>query len=762
MRIIVLICFMTLFSQVVLLEDSSAQFNQTDNDSNTNDDTFEVKGAQGYTSEETKIPKSKKGVKFSDAYPEEINSKNYPNVIDTFDYPEIEIKDMVLVMAELTGKRFITGSDVKGKISIVSKDPITVAEAYKAFLSALRMNNLTIVPSGKFLKIIRENDAPKSPVETYTGEYFPDADQVITKILKLKYIPAGELDKALRALYSRAGDLKVYEPTNSLIITDYGSNVEKMVNIINELDVPGFEEKMEVIPIKFAKSKDIADLVNKIINKGESSSSSSVPRFRRSGSNDESSKGSVNLSYVTSDDRTNTIIVLGNKAGIGKAKELIKKLDFGLTGEEEGGVFVYYVKHNDAEEIAKTLGGIAEDSVKAQEEAAKATGGTSSRINTPSTVVTPKTAAQVFGGEVKIKADKNTNSLIITASAQDYRIVKTLLAKIDLARDQVFVETVIMEMNVDKTRDVGLDIVRIQPAGASSPTAPANGFAVQGILGNKDGLGAFIAQPESALGTLGGILTFGGGKDVSLNIAGRTVTVPTINGLLRLIQTTKLGNVLSTPKIMAMDNEESEIEIGQDIALGIDNQTNANGTTSATQRRKKVSMKLTITPSISPESEAVRLELAQTVQDVVTPGDINTAINDKALKTNIVVPNGDTAVLGGLTSTKTSNTITKVPLLGDIPILGWLFRSKTNNTNKTNLMLFITPKIIRNPAQNKSLVKEQLEKRLDFIKREMNGVDPFGGKVDEISKIKSPLQDGSDWDEDLPEELKEEPATESY
>jgi general secretion pathway protein D len=210
---------------------------------------------------------------------------------------------------------------------------------------------------------------------------------------------------------------------------------------------------------------------------------------------------------------------------------------------------------------------------------------------------------------------------------------------------------------------------------------------------------------------------------------------------------------------MAMDNEEAVIEVGRNVVIGEQTVSNAGGTTGGTQR-KDVKTALEITPSISPESNAVRLKIKQTVEGVANPGNANTDITQKALTTNIVVPNGDTAVLGGLVSENIGNVVSKIPLLGDIPILGWLFRSKSTAVVKSNLMMLITPRIIRNPAQNKALLDSEINKRLGFIKKNMNGIDPFGAKIDEVSKI-NPINDGSNWDEETPEELKDYPSIES-
>ena len=307
--------------------------------------------------DEKPIPKSTtSGLPFSQAFPEDINDRNYPDVIKNFDYPDVDIRDLVKVMSELTGKNFIVDPGVKSKrITIIARSPITVAQAYKAFLSSLAVNGITVVQSGAFLKVINSKNALKDNIETYSGEYYPTSDQLITKIIKLKYISAGELKKSLSSLYSRDGDLKSYEPTNSLIISDYGSNVDRIVKIVSQLDVPGFEEKMEVIPILYAAAKDIADLINEVINKGKSSGKGrygSVPRFRRNDKDAVKGKA-VNLSFVTADDRTNSLIVLGNQSGIKKAKNLVKQLDFKVDADAQGGVYVYYIKHADAEEIQK-------------------------------------------------------------------------------------------------------------------------------------------------------------------------------------------------------------------------------------------------------------------------------------------------------------------------------------------------------------------------------------------------------------------------
>ncbi len=705
--------------------------------------------------EEKPIPVSPSGIPFSEANPEDINDKNYPDKIENFDYPDVDIRDLVDVMSELTGKNFIVDPTVKSKrITIIARSPITVAQAYKAFLSALAVNGITVVKSGAFLKIINSKDALKDSIEIYSGDYYPTTDQLITKIIKLKYISAVELEKSLRSLYSRDGDLKAYEPTNSLIISDYGSNVDRIVKIANQLDVPGFEEKMEVLPILYAAAKDIADLINDVITKGEGGANNrfgAVPRFRRTDGS-EGGTAKENLSFVSADPRTNSLIVLGNDAGIEKAKRLVKQLDFKVSADAQGGVYVYYVKHANAEEIQKTLSGLADESKKANQDSSK-TGAGANPSALPETAKA-KSVAAAFGDDVVIQFDKNTNSLIITASKTDYEKIINILNKIDIARDQVFVETVIMEIDIKKAREVGLSIFNLVP-GPLNQTGTQDIIARQGFIGSKDALTQItnpLANPEG-----GGIFTFGAGEKFRTTVGGAQATITSILGLLKLVEQNSIGHVLSTPKIVAMDNEKSIIEVGDEISVQTGSAVAAGGVQQNTFATKNVTIKLEITPSINPGTEKVRLKL---VQDVKQLGGAvinnNPVISTKNIDTNIVVTSGDTAVLGGLINDRETVTTRKVPLLGDIPILGWLFRSRDVSKEKRNLVVFLTPKIIRNSETMNKITQGEIDKRLSFIKKEAQGIDPYGYKIDEISKIPDPLKSNDNWDGDIQQDQDQE------
>lgn len=677
---------------------------------------------------------------FAKANPEDITNENFPNLIESFDYPNADISELVKAISKLTGKNFIIEKGVSGKISIIAPSQITVAEAYKAFLTALALNGFTVVPSGSFLKIRQLQQAAKENIDTYAGNYFPNSDQLITRIIKLKYISAEEIQKTLRPLANQQGDITAYSPTNSLIVTDLGSNVERITNILSQIDVPGFEEKLVVMPIKYARSKDMADLIDQIINKGDKKNNqfnTGIPRFRSGGSTGSSSgSGAANYSLVIPDNRTNSIIVVGNDAGIERIRELVRKLDFRIRPEDGGGVYVYYVRYGEAEKMANVLNGIATESTKSKTQSASGAGGIPPVTGTSPVPVAPTEA--IFGGDVKVSADKDNNSLIIVASKQDYEIVRTILSKIDIQRDQVFVKAIIMEMNANAKNNWGINYYKFAPG--------TNGV---GRAGFSSGNLSTILNPVNDSGL---ILGFGKGDLVKVTGPGGTpVEVPSLLALISFFKTNTDANILSTPQISALDNEEAEIEVGENVPVGLNSTSTTTGATQSTDRQD-LTLKLKLTPFISPDTDSVRMKIEQKIKQLSnTPiPATNLAQNavvysTRSVTTNIVVNSNDTAVIGGLMEDKELESVTKVPVLGDIPILGWLFKSKTVDKTKKNLLIFITPKIIRTAQDNNDLVNNKLNERVDFIQQNMKGRDPHGAEVDKLPRRAQNLEESQEY-----------------
>jgi general secretion pathway protein D len=701
------------------------------------------KAPQGFVSKKT-------GKNIADSGIEEITNENFPDMIESFDYPNADIADVIKAISELTGKNFIVDPGVRGKITIIAPSRITVAEAYKAFLSALAINGLAVVPGDGFYKIKQARAAQRDNIDTFSGPYYPTSDQMITRIIKLKYISADEVNKQLRILTSKDGELVPYTPTNSLIVSDYGANMDRIMKIIEQLDVQGFEEQMEVIRVRYARAKDISDLVDQIINKGEKKSQfgGGVPRFRPAGTPDAGgASGAEVYSLVVPDERTNSIIVVGNKAGIEKIRRLVARLDYPMRPDEQGGFFVFRLRNGEAEPIANILNGIAQESKKAQDQSAQQKqpmiGGPAGQIQ-----VGPSPTA-IFGGDVKISADKSTNSLIIVASRQDYETLKNLLAKIDIARDQVFIKTIIMEMTANNSDSWGVDYYKF--------AADSNGIGRIGFRGSQD-----IQTLINPAGDQGAILGFGSGSIVKIKVGGQEFPVPNLTGLIRLLKSHANTNILSTPQITALDNEEALIEVGEKIPVAKNDTPTTGGVVTTQISRENVTTKLTLTPYISPDTETVKMKIEQDVQGLAsTPVSASelaknaVATSTRKIKTNIVVNSGDTAVLGGLIKDNDNEEVYKIPVLGDIPIIGWLFKSRKQEKVKTNLVVFITPTIIRNPADAASIVDEKINERIDFIQKNMRGRDPHGGYVDGLprrSRAKKPPE--------KPEA--EEPAIETF
>lgn len=676
--------------------------------------------------------------RFNQSGIEDITNENFPETIESFDFPNVEITDVIKTISELTGKNFIIDPGVRGKITIIAPSKITVAEAYKAFLSSLAINGYTVVPSGSFMKVKNARNAQRDSIETYSGAYYPTDDQMITRIIHLKHISAEQVGRDLRILSSKDGELSPYPPTNSLILSDWGSNIDRVMKILNQLDVPGFEEQIEVVRVQHAKAKDMADLIDKIVNKGQrpaaggagapGSFTAGVPRFTRTaqagGGGTQSQSGS-SFFMALPDERTNSIIVVGNRPGINRVKRLVSQLDFPVRPDAVGGVYVYYVRHGDAEKIAQVLQGVTKDATAAR--------GTPGQGGPPGAFpgfafgaqAAPAGSDGIFGGDVKVNADKNTNSLVIMASRQDYEQVRNLLAKIDIPRDQVFVETIIMEMALNDTMNYKIGYYQYGPSGYGK--TGFNSFEqtdLQGLL--------------NPIGGSGAILGFGQGRVIEVTdpITKTPVQVPSLLGFINFLKGNTRTNVLSTPTIIAMDNEAASIEVGERVATSINTTSTAAGQTSSATF-EDATIKLEIKPFISKDSDSVRMEIKQSIKQPVQgvgPSALTSntlTLATRQINTNIVINNGDTAILGGLMQDRDTESVSKVPLLGDLPLIGWLFKSRNTGSTKINLVAFLTPKIVRSSADSNSLINQKLDERLGFIKGS-GGRDPHGKKMDEL------------------------------
>jgi general secretion pathway protein D len=661
-----------------------------------------------------------------------------PEIVKTFDFPDSDIMELTKFMQELTGINLILDKDVKGKVSITAPTPITVGDAWKAYLAALNMAGFTLVQSGAFYKIINARDVRYVPTKIYTGSYTPDTESHIMKIMALKNVDAAEISRNFRPFMSRYGRIIDIKQTNTIIISDTGANIARLEKLIKFLDVPGHEESLQIIPVKNSSAQEIAKLLDEILQGGGSSSSRrtvrSSKRFSKSSS---SSTGSQNISKIIAEPRTNSIIAMANAAGAQELRSLIKKLDVKFSSNQADKIHVHYLNYGNAEELAKTLSNLVSG--------AQASGNArSSNNNRRSFISRGNEGSTLFNGEVKITADKNNNALVVTAAPTDWLTMKNVIAKLDIPRDQVYVEGLIMETSVTKVRGFGVEFVG----------AYGQGNAQRGGFTNNNGIFDLLSgNPTNLSGFFAGI---GGPEKGSrtVKIGENELKINSVNALIRAIASNSNTNVLATPQILAMDNTDAEFEVGATVPVKQQN-TNANGTTSETFDKQEAKLSLKITPQINKATRFVKLKINQSINDFV--GELDTSGNGQATTTRsavteVMVRDRDTVAMGGLLRDRETVSFNKVPLLGDIPVLGWLFKSKQRRVDKVNLLFFLTPRII-SPYDNQAAANslKALEDRADNLKNIIDEENPDPHKnmtdrlVKKIQKQKEgPLFDNSD------------------
>lgn len=667
-------------------------------------------------------------------------------------FNEAEVLEIVQWISEQTCKNFIIGDGIRGgKITILSNTPVTADEAYRAFLSALNVNNMTVVRVGKFYKIQMKRDAAKDTIPTYVGDEMdiPNLDMMVTRLVQLKYIDSNTVNGTVKQLTSKDGDSYPYAPTNTLIISDTASNMNRIMKILGQLDTPMGQEEIRVIQVEFAEATELAQTLEEIFGQkggGRSSKSKSSHRIRparnSTGSAELPEEEGVSVSKIIPDERTNQLIVVATARSFARVQELIDKVDIPIPGE--GQIQVVYLEHADAEELANTLTSLSQGSTGTRHRSTKSK---SSKARGPAK------AAELFQGDVKVTADKATNSLVIVASQNDFRSLQKVIRKLDIARRQVFVEAVIMEVNMDTSRDVGLAFHAGAAANIAGETVPlifGSQFKTQGQNINS----LSVVPNLSMLGFLSGLR--GPDMEGTESILG-SISLPSFGVVLQALQTDSNVDVLSTPHILTSDNEEAEIQVGENIPIpagyggGMSNlaglaslagaATGATGTSAygayggsryggfgglggfgfglgmGAINRQEVGLTLKIKPQIN-EGDYIRMELEEELSEVKdTSNPLGPTTTKRSAKTVVVVKDQQTVVIGGLMRDKIDIGETKIPLLGDIPVIGWLFRSKKQQKTKTNLLLFLTPYVIESQEDFRAIFERKMRERREFMER---------------------------------------------
>ena len=656
----------------------------------------------------------------------------------TIDFPDAPLKDIVRAISKLANKNFILDRKIENRrITIISPAAVTKQEAYNAFLSALYMNDLTIVTMGSFLKVIEAKSALQSNIRVFVGDYAPPSEEIITLIYPLKYLSAEDIQRFLVDLVPRNGRITSYPNTNSLVMTDTGLNLRRIIAILKSVDVPGHEDQLESIPIRFANAKGIATLITDILE----AQAGGRNRTGANRNNVQRTRGGGIITRIVPDERTNSLVVLANGRGVQELKSLISKLD---TPDAAGGgnIHIYYCKNAVAEDLAGTINSL----LTSQRQATGSRPGTTP--GTPdSPVVQPAnpgnnraqaggadTGGIRFEGNIRITADKATNSLIVLASGSDFAALRNVLQRLDIPRRQVYVEAAILEIRVSEGFEFGAGVNIAAPglaqAGGFIPSATFSGNTFANLVSTPAGLSGIVAG-------------FAAGQKYKItgnpNLKG--VKISTVTGLIRALQSSQQAQILHQPQILTSDNQEAEIKISEKIPTVSIQESNTGGTVTRTPnvQKEEVSIGLKLTPQLGEGNDLVRLKVEQAIDDFSpssrAQGQIE--ITQRKATTNVVVRNGDTVVVGGLQKTTLSDVRGKFPLLGDLPVLGFLFRSTEKAEVRSNLALFLTPHIINEYNDLLKITDRNLEQRETLSAP----LDPKDSKIGEIRKLRATTQD---------------------
>jgi general secretion pathway protein D len=596
----------------------------------------------------------------------------------TIDFNDVDINLFIKYISELTQKNFIVDREVKGKVTIISPTRISEDDAYRVFESVLEVHGFAAIPSGSVIKIVPSVQARSKNIATVHAGDAPSADdKVVTQLVALKHANAEELKNMLAPLVSKNSVLIAHANSGMLMITDFQSNISRLLDIIRAVDVPSDGEELALIPLKHASAETIAKSISQLFTAGP-----------QKGARPETVK-------IIPAERTNDLIVFASKITVKRVRDLVAKLDTNVP-RGEGNLRVIYLQHANAEELVKVLMSLPDDQA-----GKKAAGAASSTPSVPA-----------ISKEVKIVADKSTNALIVTGPLEEYQTVENVIKKLDIPRRMVYLESLIMEVNVQKDFAIGVQ------------WSDGDGSVIAGFSGNEakpyDTLNQMTSDPGSLpAGFSLGVLK----KGIKIG----DVTFPNLGAVVRAYKKDDDINVIATPQILTTDNKKAKIKVGENVPyitskntpIGSELQNYTN------YEYKDVATSLTITPQVN-QAEVIRLEIG--VEVIKLKGTDLTATPTtftRTADTTVVIHNGETVVIGGMIGQDSTSGEYKVPLLGDIPLVGWLFKSRGDSHKKTNLYIFITPHIVENPAELADIYQQKRENMESIHKVPGDTADQF-------------------------------------
>jgi general secretion pathway protein D len=578
----------------------------------------------------------------------------------TLNLKDADIGALISTVAEVTHHNFVVDPRVKGKVTVISTRPMNSDEVYQVFLSILKVHGFAAIPSGAVTKIVPDVNAKQDDIPTVNNKHPGQGDEMVTRVVEVKNVQAAQLVPILRPLVPQQGHLAAYPSTNVLVISDRAANVERLVTIIRRIDQVS-NSAVEIIPLQHASATEVVRVINSLEQAAPGRAGKGIRRGAEGGP------------VLVADERTNSVLLGGDRSDRLRLRAIITHLD---TPYDTGGnTEVVYLNYAEAKDLVEVLTGLG----------TKAEKGAQGKVSAP----------QV---QFDIQADEATNALVITAPPDIMRTLKRVISELDVRRAQVLVDAIIAEVSMDTARELGVQWVF---SGLNS----GNGVSPVGII-NFTNTGNNIADVINSavdvvnggtIPTPKGNVLLGGGKvqkDSNFNYL----------AVINMLASDSNTNILSTPTLVTLDNEEAEIIIGQNVPFVTGSFTNTGAAGTAvnpfqTIQRQDVGLTLKIKPQIN-EGDALKLNIEQEVSSIASSvaGASDIITNKRSIKTAVMVGDGNVVVLGGLIQKQTDESVQKVPLLGDIPGLGALFRSKSGKVTKTNLMVFIHPVILRDSA----------------------------------------------------------------
>ncbi|OZB84424.1 MAG: type II secretion system protein GspD [Halothiobacillus sp. 13-55-253] len=601
----------------------------------------------------------------------------------TLNFRDMDIGALIEAVSKVTGKNFIVDPRVKARVTVISAKPMSPQKLYDVFLSILQVNGFAAVPAGAVIKIVPEINArsdaqPVNPGSSAVG------DQMVTEVVHLRYVPAAPLLTVLRQIMPQQAALSVYPDSNSLVITDRAGNIDRLKKILAKVDQPAVGD-VEIIRLKRASADSVVSTLKALFGAsgGGGAKGAPVPGGGAGG----------NFSSVpafAADDRTNSVLLSGDAVSRAKMRAIILNLDMPQTNY--GNTRVFRLKYANAEDLVDVLKGIVSNN------GATSTGATA----------TKEATTNPDNNRLEIAADKSLNALVVTASPSRMQTVESVIDQLDIRRKQVLVEAIIAEVSNGVTKKLGTQFL----VGGGSGTVPIGISTFNGLLSSvaSSAAQAGTGSVSSAIGLgLAGALGDGGNVGVGRYGQGGADFALLVSALAG----NSGNNILSTPSLLTLDNQEASIVVGQNIPIVTGSYAQTGSATSPTNpfqtiTREDIGVKLKVTPTISPDG-TVRLKIEQEVSSLDSAAQSSAGLitNKRNVTTTVQVDDGDVVVLGGLIDDSTNSNQQSVPGLGDIPILGNLFRYRSASTNKRNLMIFIRPLIVGDGGKLSEFSREQ-------------------------------------------------------